>query len=253
MARITIDTRWFDSLDTLPVEIKQQVYYAVVMYLNDGTVVDMDTSCSIAFCMVRKEIDKALSLSEKRKKAGSKGGQKSMNLLKQNSTDENFAQANNDFGRAKQEFAQAKVDYAQANDIDPWKETKEDVLPLSPVPSIITPQENTVENHLKEKTPKGVKEKAPKRNFAEDVRLTDSEYEKLVLKHGIEATQWMIDKLNAFKLSKGKVYKSDYGAINNWVVERYEDYKNKQQTKQPQSAMDIYYEAAAKIARGELL
>lgn len=253
MARITINTDWFCSLDTFSDEIKQCVYYAAIVYMSEGVITDMDATCTMLFGLVKKEIDKAKEISEKRRNAGSKGGQKSMNLLKQNNTNESFAQANNDFARPKDEFAQAKQEFAQASE-DPWIDLKEEVTFLSPTPSIISLEETTPqENNLKEKTPLGVKKKAPKRKYSDEVSLTEKEYDTLVARHGVEATQWMIEKLNAYKLSKGKTYKSDYGAINSWVVDKYEEYKQKQTRQQPQSGMDVYYDAAAKLARGELL
>jgi hypothetical protein len=63
------------------------------------------------------------------------------------------------------------------------------------------------------------KEKESKNTYADLVTLTEIEYNKLIDTHGLDFTKKCIDKLNAYKLSKGKTYKSDYGAINTWVVE----------------------------------
>lgn len=57
-----------------------------------------------------------------------------------------------------------------------------------------------------------------KRCYFENVFLKDVEYEKLIEKHGKQITEACIDKLSAYKLSNGKKYKSDYGAINSWVA-----------------------------------
>lgn len=54
-----------------------------------------------------------------------------------------------------------------------------------------------------------------------DVWLKAAEWEKLIAAHGEPAARWMVEKLSAYKLSKGKVYASDYGAILNWVVDEY--------------------------------
>lgn len=51
----------------------------------------------------------------------------------------------------------------------------------------------------------------------ENVSLLPSEIEKLKEKFSEEEIGWMYDKLSNYKLSKGEVYKSDYGAINSWV------------------------------------
>lgn len=49
------------------------------------------------------------------------------------------------------------------------------------------------------------------------VKLTESEYNKLLEKYGLEMTNKMIEKLLNAKVSKGYKYKSDYGPINGWV------------------------------------
>ena len=49
------------------------------------------------------------------------------------------------------------------------------------------------------------------------VKLSESEYNKLLEKYGLEMTNKMIEKLLNAKVSKGYKYKSDYGPINGWV------------------------------------
>lgn len=63
--------------------------------------------------------------------------------------------------------------------------------------------------------------------YAENVRMTEEEHGKLMEEFGAEAAAWMIDRLNAFKGSKGKTYKSDYLAIRSWVVDSYNEYQSK--------------------------
>jgi len=55
--------------------------------------------------------------------------------------------------------------------------------------------------------------------YAEAVSMTPADYEKLIKAHGPELTRRCIEKLNAYKISKGKRYKSDYGAIISWVLD----------------------------------
>lgn len=55
--------------------------------------------------------------------------------------------------------------------------------------------------------------------YADYVSMSAEEYEKLVDKYGRDKTMAFIEKLNVFKGSNGKTYKSDYLAILNWVVE----------------------------------
>lgn len=55
-------------------------------------------------------------------------------------------------------------------------------------------------------------------NYRENVRLKLKEHEALVEKYGLPFVDRCLDKLSNYKLSHGKEYKSDYGAINSWVV-----------------------------------
>lgn len=75
--------------------------------------------------------------------------------------------------------------------------------------------------------------KEKKNKILEDVKLTPSEYQKLVSKYGQVQTEWMLDKLNNYKISKGKKYKSDYAAILNWVVASYNEEKQKNNGNEP--------------------
>jgi hypothetical protein len=63
-----------------------------------------------------------------------------------------------------------------------------------------------------------------------NVLLKQSEILKLTEAHLPEEIEWMYDKLSAYKLSKGKKYKSDYGAILTWVVESLKKENPKQKT-----------------------
>lgn len=68
--------------------------------------------------------------------------------------------------------------------------------------------------------PKKDKSEEPqKKSYADNVTMTEEEYNKLVAKYGAADTQRMIDKLDNAKGAKGYKYKSDYRAILNWVVE----------------------------------
>ena len=63
--------------------------------------------------------------------------------------------------------------------------------------------------------------------YAEFVLLTPEEHQKLIDNFGKSATKRMIEILDNYKGSSGKKYKSDYRAILNWVVKRYEEESGK--------------------------
>lgn len=86
-------------------------------------------------------------------------------------------------------------------------------------------------------------EKAKKYKYAEFVTLTRDEYAKLCAEYSEEGAKRMIEILDNYKGSKGKKYSSDYRAILNWVVNRYNEeiqkygYKHKESaSKDPGSA-----------------
>lgn len=57
--------------------------------------------------------------------------------------------------------------------------------------------------------------------------MTNDEYSSLVIKLGEQGTQRCIEILDNYKGQSGKTYKSDYRAILNWVITRYEEEQTK--------------------------
>lgn len=55
-------------------------------------------------------------------------------------------------------------------------------------------------------------------SYAEFVTMTEDEHNKLIKEYGSAQTARMIEKLDNYKGSVGKKYKSDYRAILNWVA-----------------------------------
>ncbi len=80
---------------------------------------------------------------------------------------------------------------------------------------------NSLENQPILQKSKKSKKSEEKKFFREAVSLTQEQYDSLLEKHGQEALNWMLDKLENQKLSTGKKYSSDYHAILNWVVGAY--------------------------------
>ncbi|GHU51682.1 hypothetical protein AGMMS49975_05890 [Clostridia bacterium] len=77
----------------------------------------------------------------------------------------------------------------------------------------------------KQKPKKSVEKKVkiPKTQFAEFVSMTDAEHSALVTKLGEQGTARCIELLDNYKGQSGKKYDSDYRAILNWVIKRYEE------------------------------
>jgi len=66
---------------------------------------------------------------------------------------------------------------------------------------------------------KRIEKKEEKRPFAQFVTMTEEEHAKLIETYGSEATRKAIERLDNYKGSSGKRYKSDYRALLAWVVE----------------------------------
>lgn len=67
------------------------------------------------------------------------------------------------------------------------------------------------------------KSRVCKIKYAENVYLKESEYNKILGKYfngNEDLMKLAIDKLDAYKLSSGKPYKSDAGAIRSWVADK---------------------------------
>jgi hypothetical protein len=62
------------------------------------------------------------------------------------------------------------------------------------------------------------KQDKPKKEYAENVHMTEEEHGKLVTEFGADFTAKCIEKLNNSKGASGLTYKSDYFAIRKWVI-----------------------------------
>ena len=80
---------------------------------------------------------------------------------------------------------------------------------------------NIIKNKNKDNRKRGSKGKKEeeKIHFAEFGSMTNAEFEKLVSTYGKDFADQCIKKLDNYKGSSGKDYKSDYRAILSWVVE----------------------------------
>ncbi len=75
-------------------------------------------------------------------------------------------------------------------------------------------------------TPQSPRE--PKRQYADNVSMTECQYDKLIQELGEERANWCILKLNAWKLAnptKAKKRKDDYLAIRNWVIDALKEHE----------------------------
>lgn len=71
--------------------------------------------------------------------------------------------------------------------------------------------------------------------FAPLVHVSKEEYNNLISAYGENGAKWMIKKLDDYKAATGKNYKSDYRAIQMWVVKEYKKEQNSGGTQITQS------------------
>lgn len=108
--------------------------------------------------------------------------------------------------------------------------TEEQPSSDDPVSASATPTETAKEiPPMIKVTPAPVPKKVPKKMYAENVKMTESEYNNLVERYSEEGARWMITKLDNYKAARGMVYKSDYRAILNWVVKEWQKELNAKQ------------------------
>lgn len=71
----------------------------------------------------------------------------------------------------------------------------------------------------------------------DNILIKRKEKSKLIELYGFNGYRFMIHKLSNYKLSTGKKYKSDYGAINSWVVKEWK--KEKRFDKKEKTAYEV--------------
>ena len=79
---------------------------------------------------------------------------------------------------------------------------------------------NKVKENKEKKNKIKESKKEEKIHFAEFVSMTNAEHGKLVSTYGKDFADQCILVLDNYKGSSGKIYKNDYRAILNWVVDK---------------------------------
>lgn len=74
--KVFFDSKWFESIEQLPVEVQREVCLAVIKYSITGTQPELKPMGAGVFLFIKKEIDKSKDVSASRSAAGKKGGEK---------------------------------------------------------------------------------------------------------------------------------------------------------------------------------
>lgn len=185
--KIIFHKKWRDAIKDFPTEVRLEVYDAIVQYAFDDKVHEfVYPMAKMAFVFIKIDIDTTTKRQDEISIKRRLAGKKGGKVKAKSKTEKN----------------------------------KNKVI------SIAETTQSLPEPPKQEVQQKAVRNKKPiKKQYAEYVLLAEEEYQNLVNKHGEDAIQWMITKLDNYKASSGKKYQSDYRAILNWVVEDY--YKTK--------------------------
>ena len=213
---------WRDALAGLPDGVRMEVYDAIIEYGVTGDLPELKPMADIAFRFIKQRMDKDAEryddVLRKRSEAGKKhrGNQYSNGTngtgVPNNGTNETNVPSNNQNGtngtdndNVYKENNKEKYSYAIQKEKEKIIDADNDALP-------------PLNDEQQAKVDKGRKYK-----YAEYVTLTKDEYAKLCEAHTEEGAKRMIEILDNYKGQNGRRYKSDYRAILNWVVDRYNE------------------------------
>lgn len=245
---------WVEVMKSCPKDVRCEVYDAIMEYALTGDVPQMGPEAQIAFAFVKKDMenDQARSAArcEKNRENGLKGGapKGNCNAKKKAASDTEDKPPEPKPTKPKRkpkakavtpkkEDAPAVVEQPILPIVEQSTPPPQPPTPTTPTPTDPDPPAETPPPLTPEQQAKADKKK--KYKYAECVTLTRDEYAKLCENYGEEAAKWMINKLDNYKGAKGTRYKSDYRAILNWVVDRYNEETSKHgiyQQPRPQTA-----------------
>lgn len=164
-----------------------------------------------------------------------------LNICKSYDADiwEKFIQEGDKFYNVRMRVeAEKRAKYSESRKLNRLKKEKDTNISNNICKSYDEHMVNEIENINKdiiEGVQGEAKAKDKKTKYADFVSMLPEEYEKLNSEFGEKGVLRLIEILNNYKGSKGKKYKSDYLAIRNWVVTRYNEEKNKPITASPKN------------------
>lgn len=102
-----------------------------------------------------------------------------------------------------------------------------------PVEIVIEPKAEKIINTVEStQVQKKKEQKPPKIHYAEFVTMTEAENARLIERYGENAVQRMVEILDNYKGQNKRRYASDYRAILNWVVGRYQQEQEQEKYRQ---------------------
>lgn len=188
-------------------EGKVEAYDAICRYALYGEEPDMDAISETA-AMVFDLVKPTLDSSRKKAENGKSGGAKSKTEANASKPEANRSKVEANGSKTEANRSKAEAN-ASEKEKEKEKEKEYECNPPTPLPG---------------------RKKQPKVQFAENVTMTNDEYERLLATHGAADTQRLIEILDNYKGSTGKKYTSDYRAVLSWCVDRLAEQKAKAKT-----------------------
>lgn len=220
---------WEEYVDALGSDEEAgKLFKALFAFAKRAEEAEFVGALKMAFIIMRNSIERDGEKWENtcsvRSEAGKKGGRPS----KTSDFSENQTKAKGFFEKqTKAKKADKDTDKDTETDTDTEKEL---ITPPTPSKGKTAPKK------------RASKPKIEKNQFAEFVSMTNDEYTSLVAKVGEQGAKRCIEILDNYKGASGKTYESDYRAILNWVIERYEQ----ERAKSPQAASNNCSEPVSK-------
>lgn len=220
------------QLATLPVEQSGKILYALLCNELAYELPELDIAETVIFNLIKGQTERARELSEKRSQVRKSSGQ---------TADKNGTNADKDLSNDEQTPTNANqtvnkdgtnADTNTSTLTSTSTNTNTSTITNTELPPACADGGKRVgraENTYPPKSKKNVrKESKPEKTmFAEFVSMTDEEYASLVTKLGEQGAKRCVEILDNYKGASGKKYDSDYRAILNWVVKRYEEEQGK--------------------------
>lgn len=227
-AAVTLYETEMSVLLSLEEEKRGRILSAILCDTMGQPLPEMDASERAIFTLVNAQVKRAAELSAKRKKSAESRWNSQANECNDNADncdlckeyDENSLQNySNDM--------QINANSMQNN----ANECNKDTNLCTNTNTITNTSTNTNTNtSTGESDSPARRQKKPtslKVNFADFVTLTEQEHETLIAEYGKDVVEWCINKLNNYKGSSGKKYKSDYLTIRGWVIDSYYEEQRK--------------------------
>lgn len=232
---------------SLPEEQRGRILTAILCDTTGKELPEMDASDTAIFTLVNAQVKRAAELSSKRKQSAKSRWQNQANGdnydTQEEQDDTTPMQDNNTDMQIDTSGMQNQANGMQNNTSDEICSDlhNANLCTITNTNTITKTNTNTLTNTstsegggfapavapASTKKAKAQKKSPDKIKYADFVSLTQQEYDTLVAEYGEEAVKWFINKLNIYKGSTGKTYKSDYLAIRNWVIECYEEEQTK--------------------------